>query len=1183
MLQTQAGKLLTISETLGEWHRSKYGKFLRVCNQDTLQELRHMWFLYAQPLTKQVEECYKNGLDELKKKCNVFFGMGINSASTIFRAAGPLYLEALKQDFHNSMGPLFWKQGTTSIHPAEIKAATKPNLTMLYTRIGGDKVLICPSSNPLLSFHLPAAFAKLKTPIPSQKLPGRDGIRNPPLADVIDTCHWQFKSWCESFRKVLNLADQGIKNFPRIRFFIGDALAFCQTLGLYYEHREETFKEPTYAMFYTSSRRMTPLRLDGCDYQQEAILLAPRRFNVIETSNLTDHVGLLNLLLVAKPLLTKEHSSVIYTESFYRWKGTESQALDMALGGDTGMISVLLGIAPLPFICPGQTTNNYTAHASRTLEFLLHEYPGTDDVNTLSYQRYEWRYPSLGDSNGPDIRKTEWLYGPNKKSLARCLYEIHKVLFKPEERFLSGPAITPETPVSSQELIHLKSESVVHYTRHTYAHLIHLVKLKVGMRNWSRVIKELMTFLKADSCFPFACRFLPELETHLHLLDVNNISDPPSLPSSSDMRYLPGWGVMPSVVCVVLVVPRQALDVFANEQQALAGLYMQASVRNHNLNNSFAAIHTTFGEVHHNGRRGENLILSIHEDRSGWYGESDLIVAWMVPSWRLTLSHPSAITIALQLLLTPNATVQYRSKLGPVLDIYCTPLYGEGIVFVMEHLPGLISTKPISHLRYKVHNQIAPFTAHEEGWLQYTEIPVISSKSHNQKTPQLTIQTRNALPAVSGIDYQQVSPCSIKVFGTGSSYKETVVFPFPVDGSQASWKIFLSGTSEYLKVGLSFWLAHAHCFKALYTNYVACIQITAPISTTDGGYTETVTPVLLTRNSNTIVPWNLPRLYLDTLPALDMDDQANHVWLKRHARDMRGHRSLSRAPTSIVKNNPNPNTFLAISLGIHGPEPFSKPPKVFYLCCQSDITKGVLILQADVRLNPDSGTIVFDSCIVTNEAAFEIAFASQLGRYEVYEQLDCCEEMLEAWKKYLPAVTERCRTWAHTPATCEYTKGNIPISEPGMNPLCSCATGTFQADSHQLATWGLANMAGAANSIAMNGTRAATSPFFQGSWEDPEYGPCPDSRDNIKRARDPQELRSTTARCEVCLWFVDVADIMRCGGCEIVLYCCKKCQAKDWQLQHNKDCAKFRRMKEHYPEDLEMVLSIQRGIKGIDR
>jgi len=742
VLKTQAEKLLTLSETLGKWHKSTYGKYLRICNQDTLHELRHLWALYAQPLIKKVEDRYKNGLEELKEQCDAFFGMGLNSSNAICRTAGPLYVEALKQDLHNTAAQLFWMHGTTSIHPAEIKAARMPNVTMLYTGIGGDRVLICPGSNPLLGFHLSAAFAKLKPAALSQKLPGCGGTRSPPLVHIINTCHSQFKSWCDSFRRALTLGDD-----LRIRFFNGDALAFCQTLGLYCEPREETFRGPTSAMFYTSSRRMTPLLLDGCDYHSEAILMAPCRFNVIETSNLTDHIGLLNILLVARPLLTKEHSSVIYTESFFRWKGTESQALDAALGGDVSMISVLLGIAPLPFICRGQTTNNYTAHANRTLEFLLNEYPDQDEVNTMSYQRYEWRYPPLGDTTSLDQRKAEWQNGPNQKSLAKCLFEIHKVLFMNEERFARGQRMDPETPTSSQELIQLKFESLVHNTRQTFAQLIHLVKLKINMVNWSGVIKELLALLKADSCFPFSSGFLAELETHLHLLDVRNISTPNDVPEASIARGLPGWRVMPSLVCVVLVVPRQALDVFSNEEQGLACLYMQASVRNQKLHNNFCAIHTMFGEVHGNGQGGEHLELSVEEDRSGWYGKSNLIVAWMVPSWRLTLTRPEEITVALQLLLTPRTAILYQSKLRPALDIYCTGLYGKGQVFLAKDLPGLTSAGDISHKRYMMHCEKAPLEASEQDWLQLNEIPGVSPKSGSQESSQLTVQTRDATPS----------------------------------------------------------------------------------------------------------------------------------------------------------------------------------------------------------------------------------------------------------------------------------------------------------------------------------------------------------------------------------------------------------------------------------------------------
>lgn len=319
---------------------------------------------------------------------------------------------------------------------------------------------------------------------------------------------------------------------------------------------------------------------------------------------------------------------------------------------------------------------------------------------------------------------------------------------------------------------------------------------------------------------------------------------------------------------------------------------------------------------------------------------------------------------------------------------------------------------------------------------------------------------------------------------------------------------------------------------------------------------------------------------MDTLPALDMDDLANYIWLKRHAQDMRGHRSLSHTPNPMAKGGPNPNTFLAICLGIHSPELTNKSPKVIYLCCQSDNTKGIVVLLADVRLNFDSGTIVLDACVVANQAAFEIALASQLEGGNTYRQFDCCEEMLEAWRRYLPAITERCRTWTHNKANCKYFKGKqILISEePGMNPLCSCATGTFRAEPHHLAAWGLTNMAGAIDAIAMNGTRAAITPFFCGSWEDPEYGPCHDTRDTIKKAKNPQRMKATTARCEGCQWYVDLEDIKKCAKCKKALYCSRECQKKDWLRQHKKDCANYCKMKEASPEVLEIMLRARRAI-----
>ena len=174
----------------------------------------------------------------------------------------------------------------------------------------------------------------------------------------------------------------------------------------------------------------------------------------------------------------------------------------------------------------------------------------------------------------------------------------------------------------------------------------------------------------------------------------------------------------------------------------------------------------------------------------------------------------------------------------------------------------------------------------------------------------------------------------------------------------------------------------------------------------------------------------------------------------------------------------------------------------------------------------------------------------------------------------MPAITERCRTWTHTQATCEYFNGKqIPIPwETSINPLCSCATGIFRAEVHQLASWGLVNKANAIDAITMNGTRAAISPFFGGSWDDPEYGTYPDTRNTIKKARVPKQLKSITVRCEVCHWYVGVADAKECGRCRITKYCSRECQTKDWQ--HKWDCVSYSRMKEDYLEVLEIIIKM---------
>lgn len=61
---------------------------------------------------------------------------------------------------------------------------------------------------------------------------------------------------------------------------------------------------------------MLPLHPNDADYG--TIGVAPVSFSVIDTSNLIDHVGAMNLLVATSPLLCRDHYSSLFTEILVR-------------------------------------------------------------------------------------------------------------------------------------------------------------------------------------------------------------------------------------------------------------------------------------------------------------------------------------------------------------------------------------------------------------------------------------------------------------------------------------------------------------------------------------------------------------------------------------------------------------------------------------------------------------------------------------------------------------------------------------------------------------------------------------------------------------------------------------------------------------------------------------------------
>ncbi|KAI1359296.1 hypothetical protein F5Y08DRAFT_332439 [Xylaria arbuscula] len=109
---------------------------------------------------------------------------------------------------------------------------------------------------------------------------------------------------------------------------------------------------------YRNRYGVRPLMLDGPDYAPRA--QGPVEFDVIDTSNLCNHLGSLTLLTATSPLLRDNVSAVLYTKVLAKNHKDYQEVLDQVLCGHVPTLSTLLGLFPKRALCIGSTTTTTT-------------------------------------------------------------------------------------------------------------------------------------------------------------------------------------------------------------------------------------------------------------------------------------------------------------------------------------------------------------------------------------------------------------------------------------------------------------------------------------------------------------------------------------------------------------------------------------------------------------------------------------------------------------------------------------------------------------------------------------------------------------------------------------------------------------------------------------------------------
>lgn len=215
--------------------------------------------------------------------------------------------------------------------------------------------------------------------------------------------------------------------------------------------------------------------------------------------------------------------------------------------------------------------------------------------------------------------------------------------------------------------------------------------------------------------------------------------------------------------------------------------------------------------------------------------------------------------------------------------------------------------------------------------------------------------------------------------------------------------------------------------------------------------------------------------------------------------------------------------------------------RVFGLSVEGNI--DTIVFVPTLRFDLASHTLVADAYVLPlNEGRLKKVEKTLGGVIGEMLTLDLWGDEVANWKRLLPVLAERCRTWKHGP-NCEFlAKRLIPLSlEHENDPLCSCGKGKdVCAAFRKEKKW---------ESAIPFVTRIALGPIFGVPYVE-SVGSLPAT---MVRELDeqPEKRRDRCARCGG----PGKPKLLVCGACKGMSYCSARCQKEDWKM-HKLVCKK---------------------------
>lgn len=711
----------------------------------TLAELSRCWKSYAEFHNLPAKRLQQLQREQASLSKSVLQGSTLNISSS--RSAGMVWNKAMIPVA--KLFQRYWETGTTSNLARDVELATNLNPTFIYS-LSGEVFNTHYGSFPS-GFHLAPAFSPIST--------DPAGPLNNTGVAAIDVSKQQFKAWCQSFGAAR------AAGAITIRFYSGEAIAFCRALKMF-----STTGDPSTGLF-VSPWHAPQIILDELSI---AVPEAPTAFDVIDTSNLSDHLGLLNLLIVTQPLLKMDpvSQSVLLTETLLALGDDPTQSFLERVFTDVPTIGLMLGLVPRPYVSAFATHSN-----SHELLFSNH--------SEQFHERMAWVNPSSGDHHLDMVHPTITF---EVEDLARTVFSIYDKMFANEDilKLLAKP--------SSDELV---SMGEVRFQRETIALLFRTIQTRVCPHdgNWDQVVVRFLKLVESDTGRLSEYNNYQELCLQLYLQGVYSVPTPQphtqiTHHTSLRSKIFDHWPDVPPILCLVLTIPRERLKVLFDGPDRIGSPTLQCFLHvEGGQHNTYTAIHAVWGKCVTSPKSDKVII---QEDIEGMNGKSNLVVSF----WAQTqiLEFPGT-KVAFSIKPTPQAVSKFMEKLGMNLALFDTNVTNKQHVQLLAYRPTLASEmSQIPRSSSIPRNDVSS---------NYACRAIVDKQrgSFYIKSLFVRVEIKNAVEQQSmgngaAISATQIGPCTMQL--SISQYRHSILFPYPINGN--NYKLRIARRSHYVEV-----------------------------------------------------------------------------------------------------------------------------------------------------------------------------------------------------------------------------------------------------------------------------------------------------------------------------------------------------------------------------------------------